>query len=106
MELYTVRASDGVEYGPCNLDQLTELVKQGRIKATTMVFTLSTNRWHLAASLGDLRNLLRKYNPDQNSTLNRIRAAGSVRDSAHMAVHRVSSIRVKNPFWKRLFGKS
>src|SRR5687767_5948344 len=108
MELYTVRASDGVEYGPSNIDQIQELVKQGRVKATTMIFTQSTNRWHLAASVQEVRALLRKYNPDQDGVLNRIRTmSGNTRDSAHanMAVGRVSSVRIKTPFWKRFFTK-
>ncbi len=111
MELYTIRATDGVEYGPMNIDQAAELVKQGRVKATTMVFTQSANRWHLAASVAEIRALLRKYSATQNTTLDRIRALASTvpRDSAHamMAVGRVSTIRVKKkqPFWKKLFGK-
>ena len=108
MERYNVRASDGVEYGPCSLDEVMELIKQGRVKATTMIFTQSTARWHLACSIAEVRPLLRKYNPSQNSALNRIRAANSnVRDSAHgsVAMRRISTIRVKHPFWKKLFNK-
>jgi hypothetical protein len=115
-ELYTIRASDGVEYGPCNLEQVKELVVQGRVKATTMVYTQTAGRWHLAASIAEVRAYLRKYNPSQDSALNKIRALGSnVRDSAHAlrAVGRISTIRVKSsemiqkvPFWKKFFGKS
>ena len=109
MELYTIRAADGVEYGPVNIDQVVELVKQGRVKATTMVFVQSANRWHLAASVSEIRELLRKYSPTQGSTLDRIRALGKVgpRDSIHgvMAAGRISTIRIKKkqPFWKKLF---
>ena len=107
-DLYTIRASDGVEYGPSTLEQVKELVKQGRVKATTMIFTQSSKRWHLAASVPEIRALLRQYNPSQDSTLNRIRSvSANTRDSAHamMAVGRVSSIRVKHPFWKKLFSR-
>jgi hypothetical protein len=113
-ELYTIRASDGVEYGPCNLEEVKELVKQGRVKATTMVYTQTAGRWHLAASVPEVRAFLRKYNPSQDSALNKIRSLGSnVRDSAHAlrAAGRMSTIRIKNsslfnkiPFWKKLFG--
>jgi hypothetical protein len=113
-ELYTIRASDGVEYGPCNIDQVRELVVQGRVKATTMVYRQSVGRWHLAASISEVRAFLRKYNPTQDSALNKIRALGAnVRDSAHAlrAVGRISTMRVKSselmkkvPFWKRWFG--
>lgn len=113
-ELYTVKGSDGVEYGPCNLNEVKELVKQGRVKATTMVYTLSAKRWHLAASVPEIRAYLRKYNPSQDSALNKIKSLGSnVRDSAHAmrALGRVSTVRIKNstlmgkvPFWKKLFG--
>lgn len=106
-ERYTVRASDGVEYGPTTYEELKVLVKQGRVKATTMVFTKSSNRWHLAASIQEVRALLRKYNPSQDSVLNRIRAMGNIRDSAHalMQQGRISTVRVKHPFWKRLFSR-
>jgi len=115
-ELYTIRASDGVEYGPCALEQVKELVVQGRVKATTMVYTQTGGRWHLAASVPEIRSFLRKYNPSQDSALNKIRALGAnVRDSAHAlrASGRISTIRVKSselirriPFWKRIFGRS
>ncbi len=106
-ERYTIRASDGVEYGPSTYEELKILAKQGRIKATTMVFTKSSNRWHLAASVTEVRALLRKYNPGQDSILNRIRSMGSIRDSAHalMQMGRISTVRVKHPFWKRLFSR-
>jgi hypothetical protein len=113
-EIYTVRGGDGVEYGPINISQLQELVKQSKVKATTMIHTQSAGRWHLAASIVEVRALLRQYNPTQNSALNKIRAMGGsvIRDSrqAHMAVGRVSTVRVKKgnvlerlPFFKRLF---
>ncbi len=108
MELYTVKASDGVEYGPCNIEQVQELAKQGRVKATTMIFAQSTQRWHLAASIAEIRALLRKFNPSQDSALNRIRSLNSTcRDSAHaaMAAGRISTVRVKRPFWKRIFSR-
>lgn len=111
-EIYTVRGGDGVEYGPIHISQLQELVKQAKVKATTMIYTQSTGRWHLAASIVEVRALLRQYNPTQNSALNRIRAMGNVHSSRHanMAVGRVSTVRIKKgnilerlPFFKRLF---
>lgn len=107
-ELYNVRASDGVEYGPMTIEQMRDLVKEGRVRATTMVFTRSSGRWHLAASLQEVRALLRKYAQGQTSVLNRIRAVSdNPRDSAHVIPgSRTSTIRVKNPFWKRLFRKA
>lgn len=107
MELYTIRGSDGVEYGPCNIEQVQELVKQGRVKATTMVYTQSAKRWHLAASVNEVRALLRKHSPNASSALNRIRGigTGAPRDSAHVMMGRISTIRVKRPFWKRIFGR-
>jgi hypothetical protein len=114
-EIYTVRGGDGIEYGPINIAQVQELVKQVKIKATTMIYVQSAGRWHLAASIPEVRALLRQLNPTQNSALNRIRAmGGSVHDSRHatMALGRVSTVRVKRgnildrlPFWKKLFHK-
>jgi len=111
MELYKIRGGDGIEYGPANIEQVLELVKQGRVKATTMVFVQSANRWHLAASVTEVRAMLRQFSPKPDSTLDRIRAQGTAnpRDSAYanMAVGRISTVRMKrNPFWKKLFSKS
>ena len=107
MEMYNIRGADGVEYGPCDIEGIKELVKQKRIKATTMVYCHSTSSWHLAASVQEIRHLLRKYDPSQSSTLNRLRSfcKGDPRDSAHaISFGRVSSTQHKHPFWKRLFG--
>jgi hypothetical protein len=106
VELYTIRSGNGVEYGPSKFEEVKELVKQGRVKATTMVFTKSTNRWHLAASVSEVRALLRRYVPSQNSILNRIRSieGSNLRDSAHIVPDvNFSMARGKRPFWKRLF---
>jgi hypothetical protein len=100
-ELYTVRAGDGVEYGPADYDEIKRFVKLGRIKATTMIFKKSSKRWHLAASILEIRSLLRRYNPGQNSVLDRIRAI----DHAAHDPRRSSTVRlkIKNAFWKKFF---
>jgi hypothetical protein len=110
-----VRTGEGVEFGPCNIEEVRLLVKQGRIKATTMVFKQSTGRWHLGASVPEIRAFLRMYSPDQDSVLNKIRSLkNNTRDSAHVAreLGRVSTIRAKpTDFWgkvsalKKFFGK-
>ncbi|MDD2710785.1 MAG: hypothetical protein PHV34_22620 [Verrucomicrobiae bacterium] len=105
-EAYTIRGADGIEYGPCNLEQVKEIVRQKRIKATTMVYRHSTHTWHLAASINEIRGLMRKYDPSQSSTLNRLRqfCKGDPRDSAHNNFGNISSSSKHHPFWKKLFG--
>lgn len=100
-EMYTIRAGDGVEYGPANYEELKELVKLGRIKATTMILKSATKRWHLAASVPEVRSLLRRYNPSQDSILDRIRAI----DHAAHDPRRSSTVRlkIKKAFWKKFF---
>jgi hypothetical protein len=103
VEYYTVRAGDGVEYGPADYDEVKRLVKLGRIKATTMILKKTTKRWHLAASIPEVRSLLRKYNPSQNSVLDRIRAI----DNAAHDPRRSSTVRlkIKKAFWKKFFSR-
>jgi len=100
-ELYTVRAGDGIEYGPADFEEVKRLVKLGRVKATTMILRKTTKRWHLAASIPEIRALVRKYNPSQNTTLDRIRAF----DQSGTDPRRSSTVRLKirQPFWKKFF---
>jgi hypothetical protein len=103
-ELYTVRSGDGVEYGPANFEEIKRLVKLGRIKATTMVMRKSSKRWHLAASVPEIRALVRKYNPSQDSVLDRIR---SIDHSSGTDAKRSSTVRlrIKQPFWRKFFSR-
>jgi hypothetical protein len=106
-EMYLIRTGGGVEYGPTNFDHIKKLAKEGQIKATTMIFTVSTKRWHLAASVPEVRALVRRYKPDQDEILDRLRSvnASVSRDHSTMFDPRRSGIRIKRPFWKRFFSK-
>ena len=110
-EHYLVRTSTGAEEGPFEIAQLEDLVKEGRIKATTMICIQSAQRWHLAASIPEVRVYLRKYSPGQSSVLDRIRAIKTAthdgdglfsieRASTHI---RQSKIFSKLSFLRRLF---
>jgi hypothetical protein len=106
-EFYTVRTGDGVEHQNLTLLEVKDLVQKGHVKATTMVLTRTSNRWHLAASILEIRRLLRKYNPGQNSILDRIRnmRVHSRDRASNMGVDPdFTMIKVKKPFWKKLFG--
>jgi hypothetical protein len=109
-DLYTIRTGDGVEHQSIGLKEVQQFVKEDRIKATTMVLTQSTQRWHLAASVPEIRKLLRQYNPSQNSVLNRLRSMGAVhsRDSANRFIvedEDLSAVRMRRSLWKKLFQK-
>lgn len=106
-EFYTVRTGDGVEHQNLTLVEVKDLVQKGQVKATTMILTRTTNRWHLAASILEIRRLLRKYNPGQNSILDRIRNMKvHSRDRSNMATNPdFTMIKVKKPFWKKLFSR-
>jgi hypothetical protein len=107
-EFYTVRTGDGIEHQNLTLDEVRELVLKGQVKATTMILTRTTNRWHLAASILEIRRLMRKYNPGQNSILDRIRnmRVHSRDRASNMGVDPdFTMIKVKKPFWKKLFSK-
>jgi hypothetical protein len=71
--LYTVRTRDGLEVGPLSLEQVAKLVQEGQFSSTAMVYRSDTKRWHLAASVPEIRVILRKYNPRRDSHISRLR---------------------------------
>ncbi len=70
---YRIRFADGTETGSLDLHAIEPFVKEGRVRATTMIFIESENKWRLAASVPEVRLLIRKFNEGQDSTLDKIR---------------------------------
>jgi hypothetical protein len=82
--LYTIKTRDGLEVGPVSLEDLARIVQEGQLSSTSMVFRSDTKRWHLAASIPEIRALLRKYNPRRDSHISKLRkyaTGGNARDS-------------------------
>ena len=81
--LYTVRTRDGLEIGPLSLEEVAKLAQEGQFSSTAMVFRSDSKRWHLAASIPEIRVILRKYNPRRDSHISRLRQGtlGNARDS-------------------------
>lgn len=81
--LYTVRTRDGLEIGPLKLEEVGKLVQEGQFSSTAMIYRSDTKRWHLAASIPEVRVILRKFNPRRDSHISRLRqgAAENARDS-------------------------
>jgi hypothetical protein len=81
--LYTVRTRDGLELGPVGLEDISRIVQEGQLSSTSMIFRSDTKRWHLAASIPEIRALLRKFNPRRDSHISRLRkyVKGEARDS-------------------------
>lgn len=71
--LFTVRTRDGLEIGPLTLEEVAKLAQEGQFSSTSMVFRSDTKRWHLAASVPEIRVILRKYNPRRDSHISRLR---------------------------------
>lgn len=71
--LYRIQFADGAETDLLDLHAMETFVKEGRVRATTMVFIESENKWRLAASVPEVRLLIRKFNESQDSTLDKIR---------------------------------
>jgi hypothetical protein len=81
---YTVKTRDGLEVGPLSLEEMAHVIQEGQLSSTTMVFRSDTKRWHLAASVPEIRAMLRKYNPRRDSHISRLRryaTGGNARDS-------------------------
>ena len=76
--LYTVRTRDGLEVGPLKLEEVAKLVQEGQFSSTAMVYRSDTKRWHLAASIPEIRVVLRKYNPRRDSHISRLRQGATM----------------------------
>ena len=94
--LYTVRTRDGLEFGPLSLDEVAKLAQGGQFSSTAMVYCSDTKRWHLAASIPEIRVILRKYNPRRDSRISRLRqgAPETGRDSHQFSFRGVASMSV------------
>jgi len=81
--LYTVKTHDGLEIGPIPLEKVIALAQEGQFSSTSMIFKNDTRRWHLAASLPEIRVILRKHNPRHDSHISRLRRHANIeaRDS-------------------------
>ncbi len=55
--MYKIIGGDGHEYGPVNLEQLRDWLKQGRINRETRVRTETSTEWQPAASIAELASL-------------------------------------------------
>ncbi len=67
--LYTLQLNQTVKLGPMALGQLEEMIRQGRVKPSTLIFTHHTNRWHLAATLPEIHELLDKHHPNRGRAI-------------------------------------
>ncbi len=81
--LYTIRTRDGLEVGPLSLEEVAMLAQEGQFSSTAMVSRSDSKRWHLAASIPEIRVILRKHNPRHDSHISRLRqsAVGGGRNS-------------------------
>jgi uncharacterized protein DUF4339 len=71
--LYTIRTRDGLEVGPLSIEEVAKLAQEGQFSSTAMIYRSDTKRWHLAASIPEIRVILRKYNPRRDSHISRLR---------------------------------
>jgi hypothetical protein len=100
-DTYRYRGADGVEVGPLGYQELRSSIQEQRLKGTTMVWTSATDKWHLAASLPEVRVLIRKFNPGQDGILDRIRAMRKSTVDKRRAS--TTHFKVKKPFWAKFF---
>ena len=106
METYIIRSTDGTESSPVSLEDLSALVKDGKVRGTSMIYTEGSKRWRLAASISEVRDLIREFAPGQDAVLDRIRTEGAASNTVQIKKRRQEREEVKNPFWKRIFGSS
>ena len=105
MEQYNIRFSDGTETGLISLEQVRQLVQDGKLKGTSMVFTSGSNKWRLAASILEVRDLIREFDATQDGVLDRIRTEGTASHTVVMKARRKDRLEGgKKPFWKKIFG--
>lgn len=104
MEQYNIRSTDGKETGLISLDQVKQLVREGKVKGTSMVSTTSSNKWRLAASITEIRDLIREFDGTQDGVLDRIRTEGAESHTVVMKARRKVHLNKDKPFWKRILG--
>ena len=75
--LYTVKTREGLEIGPMKLEEMIKIAQEGQFSSTSMIFKSDTKRWHLAASIPEIRGVLRKYNPRHDSHISKLRQGTS-----------------------------
>src|SRR5437016_1264347 len=103
MEQYNIRFSDGTETGLISLDDVKKLVQEGKLKGTSMVFTTGSNKWRLAASIVEVRDLIREFDATQDSVLDRIRTEGAESHTVVMKARRKERLEGgKKSFWKKI----
>ena len=106
MELYIIRSGDGVETKPLSIDEVKSLIQNEGVKGTSMVFTESSQKWRLAASIPEVRALIREFNVGQDRVLDRIRTEGMESKTSILKAKRKIQEDAQRPFWKRIFGVS
>ncbi len=105
MEQFNIRFSDGKETGLISLEQVRQLVQDGKLKGTSMVFTTDSNKWRLAASISEVRDLIREFDATQDGVLDRIRTQGAESHTVVIKARRKERLEGgKKPFWKKLLG--
>ena len=105
MEQYNIRSTDGKESGLMPLDDLKKLVQEGKLKGTTMVFTTGSNKWRLAASISEVRDIIREFDATQDSVLDRIRTEGAASNTVVMKARRKERLEGgKKSFWGKILG--
>ena len=106
MERYIIRSTDGTESSPVSFEELSVLVKDGKVRGTSMVYTEGSRKWRLAASIVEVRDLIREFAPGQDAVLDRIRTEGATSNTVQIKKRRQAGGKAKKSFWKRIFGAS
>ena len=106
MERYNIRASDGTETGAILVEEVKTLIEQGKVKGTSMIYTEGSQKWRLAASIPEIRDLIREFDPTQDKVLDRIRTEGAESHTIIIKARREAHMKEKMSFWSRIFGGS
>ena len=106
MEGYIIKLPVQTETPPMSLDAIRDLIQQKKIKATTLIYTEDSKKWRLASSIGEIRHLIREFDPMQDEVLNSLSSDGFSEDTIRIFAKRKEKEpkqEVAKPFWKKLW---
>lgn len=104
METYKIRFSDGSETGPLTLEDVKKFIVEKKLKGTSMVHTETSGKWRLAASIVEVRDLIREFDDTQDGVLDRIRPEGTNSNTMMVKKKRQEAKEGPKGFWKRMLG--
>ena len=100
---YILKLLGQSETEPLSLDEVRVLVQQKKVRGTTLVYTEDSQKWRLATSVRETRNLIREFDPTQDKVLDRLSSDAVAGNTLALLAKRRAKEKATKPLWKRLW---